>query len=178
MSGSPGARPDGDRVRPWTDATRPDCRGARPSQQGTKVRPLRAQTPPYRPGRRCERGGPERRSKSNDQMREKVFITVFLPDAVAPTAPANDCPPGHLTACLLLRVKPPKPKESGRSGSHGRAPPDSGRAGHRGGTAPHSQKRKSGSGHLSRIAHQSARQRASVPAKLWFCCNRLSGRDR
>ena len=39
-------------MRPWTEATRPDCRGARPWQQGSKVRTLRAQTPPYRPGRR------------------------------------------------------------------------------------------------------------------------------
>ena len=44
--------------------------------------------------------------------------------------------------CLLLRVKPSKTAESGRSGSHGRTPPDSGRAGHRGGTAGYSQERK------------------------------------
>ena len=70
------------------------------------MRLFRAQTPPYRPGRRCERGGPERRSKSNDQMREKVFITVFLPDASRPNGSserrqgretAND----HLPASLI-----------------------------------------------------------------------------
>jgi hypothetical protein len=56
----------------------------------------------------------------------------------SPTALQATWPP-----CLLLMVKPPKPRESRRSGSHGRIPPDSGHAGHRGGMAAHSHERSS-----------------------------------
>jgi hypothetical protein len=48
------------------------------------MRSLRAQTAPYRSGRRCERGGPERRSKSNDQMCEKSLHYPVPPRRQSP----------------------------------------------------------------------------------------------
>ena len=48
------------------------------------MRPLRAQTAPYRSGRRCERGGPERRSKSNDKMCEKSLHYPVPPRRQSP----------------------------------------------------------------------------------------------
>jgi hypothetical protein len=73
------------------------------------------------------------------------------PDSISAAARARPptSAPGPGTAlqatwplCLLLRVKPPKSRESRRSGSHGRIPPDGGHAGHRGGMAALSLARK------------------------------------
>src|SRR5262245_46820020 len=56
--------------------------------------------------------GPERRSKSNDQMCEKAFVTLFLPDASRPNghvlAPASVASAGGHVARRppLARINP------------------------------------------------------------------------
>jgi hypothetical protein len=74
------------------------------------------------------------------------------------------CLPGCLPPCLLLRVKPPKPRESGRPRLQRPDPPYSGRAGRRDGTAPHSHERTFGTAEAGRerVTRDPMRETAQV----------------
>jgi hypothetical protein len=81
-------------------------------------------SPVHTHGNVCTRSGggqviSSRRARCSDQSRLRVRY----------------CLPGFWLPCLLLRVKPPQPRESGPTRSNGRTPPDSGHAAHRGGVA-------------------------------------------